>query len=467
MVPRFRFLGALVLGCVPLGPAYAEVTTFDQALTQAYQTSPTLQAERAKLRETDEQVSQALSNWRPDVEATANVGVSNQTINDSSTAPIPSSSNGLTPHSAGASITQPLFRGFRTVSATHAAEKQVAAERANLQLVEQKLFLDSGTAYLDVVHDQALVELDRNNEEVLRDELNATQERYKAGELGTTDIHQAESRLKRAEADRIKAEGDLANHRAAYANLVGDMPGTLQQPHLELTDPSNLGETLNLAKKQNPNIEAASESYDEAKEEVRLNEGSLLPEVDLVASTQRQWDQSNFIPGRQDSSQIMVQVTMPLYKSGADYSRTRAAQQKENEQRMRLEEARRQAYEDATSGWQNLETSRSTLEADQAEKDAADLALQNVKEEAKVGTRTTLDVLNAEQELIDAKSGIIEAEHDIAVAVLHIRSATGTLTAEALKLPVNLYDPDRNYKKVRSQWIGFSDDDVEKDAMAQ
>lgn len=464
---RFGLLGALAFGCVLSNPAYAEVTTFEQALTQAYQTNPTLQAERAKLRETDEQVSQALSNWRPDIEATANVGKESSTINDSATAAIPSSSSDLTPRTVGAQFTQPLFRGFRTVSATHAAEKQVAAERANLEMAEQKLFLDSGTAYLDVVHDQALVELDRNNEEVLRNELNATQERYKAGELGTTDIHQAESRLKRAEADRIKAEGNLANHRATYAHLIGDTPETLQQPHLELTNPTNLEETLNLAKKQNPNIEAASENYDEAREEVTLNEGSLLPEVDLVGSTQRQWDQSSFIPGRQDTSQILVQISMPLYKSGTDYSKTRADQQKVTEQRMRLEEARHQAFEDASSGWQNLETSRSALEVDKAEEDAAGLALQNVKEEAKVGTRTTLDVLNAEQELIDAKSGIIQAEHDIAVAILQVRSATGILTAEALKLPVNHYDPDRNYKQVRNQWIGFSDEEDEQDASSR
>ena len=455
------FVAGFVLSALP---AYAEPQTFEQALTQVYQTNPTLQAERAKLRETDEQVSQALSNWRPDIEATANAGVSNQSINDSSTAAIPSSSHGLTPRSAGFQITQPLFRGFRTVSATHAAEKQVAAERANLQLTEQKLFLDTGTAYLDVIHDEALAALDRENEEALRNELDATRERFKAGALGTTDIHQAESRLKRAEADRLKAEGDLERHRATYARLVGDTPGTLQKPHLELTNPSNLEEALNLAKKQNPNIEAASESVDEAKEEVTLNEGSLLPEVDLVGSSQRQWDQSNFIPGRQDTLQVMVQVSMPLYKSGADYSRTRAAQQRETERRMQLEEARHQAFEDATSGWQSLSTSRNTLLADQAEKDAADLALQNVREEAKVGTRTTLDVLNAEQELIDAKTSIIQAEHDSAVAILQIRSATGTLTAEALKLPVNLYDPDPHYQTARRQWIGFSDEEDEQRA---
>jgi len=434
MKSRFLLGGFIAMSCMPFASAYAEVTTLEQALTQVYQINPTLQAERAKLRETDEQVSQALSNWRPDVEATASAGVSNQSINDSSSAPIPSSSSGLTPRSAGFQITQPLFRGFRTVSATRAAEKQVTAERANLQVTEQKLLLDAGTAYLDVVH-------------------------YKAGALGTTDIHQAESRMKRAEADRIKAEGDLERHRAAYAHLIGDTPGTLAPPHLELTNPSSLDETLNLAKRQNPNITAASESVDEAREEVTLNEGSLLPEVDLVGSSQRQWDQSNFIPGRQDSVQVMVQVSMPLYKSGADYSRTRAAEQKVTEMRMRLEEARHQAFDDATSGWHNLEAFRSTLKADQDEKDAAELALQNVREEAKVGTRTTLDVLNAEQELIDAETGIVQAEHDSALAILQIRSATGTLTADAMKLPVNPYDPDRHYKKVRSQWIGFSDDE--------
>jgi outer membrane protein len=456
--------GGLSLVCLPLLSAHAEPQTFEQALTQAYLTNPTLQAERAKLRETDEQVSQALSNWRPDLEATANIGKTTQTINDSATAAIPSSASTLTPRSAGLQLTQPLFRGFRTTSATRAAEKQVAAERANLEVIEQKLLLDSGTAYLDVVRDEALVQLDRNNEEVLRDELNATQERYKAGELGTTDIHQAESRVRRSEADRIKAEGNLANHRATYAHLVGDMPGTLQQPNLELANPSNLEETLNLAKNHNPIIQAASNSVDEAKEQVDLNAGSLLPEVDLVGNTQRQWDQSTFIPGRQDTSQILVQISMPLYKSGADYSRTRAAQQKVTEQRMRLEEARHQAFEDASSGWQNLLTSRSALEADLAEKDAADMALANVREEAKVGTRTTLDVLNAEQELIDAKAGILQTEHDTALAILQIRSATGTLTAEAMKLPVTIYDPERNYQKVRGQWIGFSDADDEQNA---
>lgn len=460
---RVWFVGLAAVTCIPLS-AYAEVTTFDQALAQAYETNPALQAERARLREIDEQVSQALSNWRPDIEATANAGVSNQSINDSASAPIPSSSSGLTPRSAGLQFTQPLFRGFRTTAATHAAEKQVAAERANLELTEQKLLLDSGTAFLDVVHDEALVQLDRSNEAVLHDELDATHERYKAGELGTTDIHQAESRLKRAEADRIKAEGNLANHRAAYAHLIGDMPGSLQQPHFELTSPASLDETLTLAGKQNPAIEAASANVEEAREEVMLNKGSLLPEVDLIGSTQKQWDQSNFIPGRQDNSQILVQMSMPLYKTGADYSRTRAAEQKVTEQRMRLEEARHQAYEDASSSWQNLDTSRNTLAADQAEKDAADLALQNVREEAKVGTRTTLDVLNAEQELIDAQSGIIQAEHDIAVAILQVRSATGNLTAVALRLPVDLYDPNKHYETARSQWIGFSDEEDVPDA---
>lgn len=444
-------------------PGYAKAETLEQALVQVYETNPTLLAERAKLRETDEQVSQALSNWRPDIEATASAGISNQAVHDPSSAPIPSTSNGLTPHSAGLQFTQPLFRGFRTVAQTRAAEKQVEAERANLQVTEQKLFLDTGTAYIDVMHDMALVALDRDNERVLRDELNATQERLKQGDVGTTDVHQAESRLKRAEADRLKAENDLERHRAAYAHLVGDIPGTLQPPHLELADVANLDETLALAKKQNPDIAAASANYDEAGAEVALNKGSLLPEIDLVGTTQKQWDQSTYIPGRQDSSQILVQVTMPLYKTGADYSRTRAAEQKVTEQRMKLEEARHQAYEDATNGWHGLETARSTLAADEAERDAADLSLQNVGEEAKAGTRTTLDVLNAEQELIDAKSAVIQAEHDIALAMLQIRSATGLLTADAMKLPVNRYDPDKHYQTARRQWIGFSDDDDTKE----
>ncbi|WP_263351355.1 TolC family outer membrane protein [Acidicapsa acidisoli] len=465
MKSYLRCVGVVAIAGLVI-PGYAAAETIEQALVQVYETNPTLLAERAKLRETDEQVSQALSNWRPDIEATANAGISNQAVHDPSSAPIPTSSNGLTPRSTGLQFTQPLFRGFRTVAQTRAAEKQVEAERANLQVTEQKLFLDTGTAYIDVVHDLALVALDRDNERVLRDELNATKERLKQGDVGTTDVHQAESRLKRAEADRLKAESDLERHRAAYVHLVGDIPGTLQPPHLELADAASLDETLNLAKKHNPGIAAATANYDEADAEVDLNKGSLLPEVDLVGTTQKQWDQSTYIPGRQDSSQVLVQVTMPLYKTGADYSRTRAAEQKVTEQRMKLEEARHQVYEDATDGWHGLETARSTLIADEAERDAADLSLQNVREEAKAGTRTTLDVLNAEQELIDAKTAVIQAEHDITLAILQIRSATGLLKAEAMKLPVELYDPDKHYQTARSQWIGFSDDDDSGEATA-
>ena len=219
---------------------------------QAYETSPDLQAERAKLREVDEQVSQAVSNWRPSIDATGAIGKSYQDINDPATAPIPSLSSALTPKSAGVQVTEPIFRGFRTVAATAAAEKKVAAERANLTAVEQKLFLDCGTAYLDVVHDQELVELDRDNEGVLRQEEDTVDQRYSAGELTQTDVHQAESRLKRAEADRIQAEGNLSNHKAAYARLTGLMPGALQQPELELEEPKSLDEATVLAGKENP-----------------------------------------------------------------------------------------------------------------------------------------------------------------------------------------------------------------------
>lgn len=458
---RFRFGGVLVLVLVAGPPSvHAETQSFEQALVEVYRTNPELQAERAKLRETDEQVSQALSNWRPDIEATADVGLSNQTVVDPAGAPIPSSSNGLTPRSTGIQITQPIFRGFRTVAQTHAAEKQVLAERANLEATEQKLFMDAGTAYLDVAHDQALVALDRDNEHVLQNELDVTRQRMKAGDAGLTDIHQAEARLERATAERLKAEEDLDRHSADYTRLVGDTPGSdLPPSRLKLDSPMSLDETIEHAKDGNPGIKAASANVDAADEEITLNEGSLLPEVDLVGNVQRQWDQSTYIPGQQDSAQIMVRLTMPLYKSGEDYSRVREAEQKATEERMRLEEARHQAYQDATDGWHDLQISRDLLAADQEEKDAAAKALENVREQASAGTRTELDVLNAEQELIDAESGIIQAEHDIGVAILHIRSAIGQLTAKAMKLPVSLYDPDTHYQTARSQWIGFSDDD--------
>jgi outer membrane protein len=455
---RAYILCAPVLYSVLSFPAHAESETLEQAWTQAYRNNPSLEAQRASLRAIDEQVSQALSNWRPSADATGSVGKTYQYAPD--LAPFENPNFNDTTKSYGLQVTQPLFRGFRTKAQTEAAEKQVLAGRAKLESAEQQLFLDTASAYLGVLRDEAALDLERNHESVLEDKLKETRVRSKVGELTGTDVRQAESRLARAHVSRFQAESTLTQDRAAFTRLVGDAPGQLQAPALTLESPRTLTDIFHFAETQSPDVVASQFAAEEAEAEISLNKGSLLPEVDLVGNSSRSYGESITVPGREDSSQVLVQVTMPLYRSGTDYSKARAAQQTASQRRDELDEAVHKAHETADNAWQALMTAQAALDADETEVDAASQALAGVREESKVGTRTTLDVLNAEQELLDARIDQVKSQHDRDFAVLQIRAATGQLTADTLKLPVKPYDPKRHYNDVRNQWAGFSKDDA-------
>jgi outer membrane protein len=459
-IARLTLLRAPLL-CVAVSfPAQAETQTLERAWMQAYRSNPSLEAQRAALRATDEQVSQALANWRPSIDATGSVGKTYQYTPELAAFQDPHFTG--TEREIGAQVKQPLFRGFRTLAETEAAEKQVLAGRAKLQSAEQQLFLDTGSAFLGVLRDEAALKLERDHETVLTDKLKETEARSRAGELTGTDVRQAESRLARSHVSRLQAESALTKDRAAYTRLVGETPGALQPPALALApdSPRTLTDIFHFAETQNPDVLSAQFAVDQADAEVRLNRGSLLPEVDLVGNMTRGYAQDITLPGREDSSQVMVQVTVPLYRSGADYSKTRAAQQTASQRRDELDEARHKAHETADNAWQSLMTAQAALDADKSEVDAAAEALKGVTEESKVGTRTTLDVLNAEQELLDARIDEVKAQHDRDFAVLQIRAAVGLLTAENLRLPVAPYDPARHYQDVRGQWAGFSKDDA-------
>jgi outer membrane protein len=455
-----RALRGPALCCLISLSAQADSTTLEQAWTQAYQNNPSLEAQRASLRALDEQVSQALSNWRPSIDATASAGKTYQYTPE--LAPFQKPNLSGTERSYGAQVKQPLFRGFRTVAETEAAEKQVLAGRAKLESAEQQLFLDTASAYLGVLRDEAALALERNHETVLEDKLKETRVRSELGELTGTDVRQAESRLARAHVSRLQAESTLTQDRASYTRLVGLEPSKLQAPALALApdEPRTLADIFHFAETRNPDVIAAQFAVQEANAEIRLNKGSLLPEVSLVGNTTRGYAQDISLPGREDSSQVLVQVTVPLYRSGTDYSKTRAAQQTYSQRRDELDEARHKAHETADNAWQALMTAQAALDADKTEVAATAEALAGVKEENKVGTRTTLDVLNAEQELLDAEIDQVKSQHDRDFAVLQIKAAAGQLTAENLKLPVEPYDPKRHYENVRNHWAGFSRDDA-------
>jgi outer membrane protein len=299
--------------------ARAEPQTLEQAWISAYRNNPSLEAQRAALRATDEQVSQALSHWRPSIDATGTYGKTWQFAPGLN--PFGSDSFEDKTRGFGAQVTQPLFRGFRTRAETEAAEKQVLAGRAKLESAEQQLFLDTASAYLGVLRDESTLELERNHETVLTDKLKETQVRSDAGELTGTDVRQAESRLARA--CKPLPGGERIN---PGPRLVGLAPGQLLAPALVVDPPKTLADIFHFAETRNPDVVASQFAVEEADAEIKLNKGSLLPEVSLVGNTGRNWRQNITIPGREDSSQVLVQLTVPLYRSGTDYSKARAAQ---------------------------------------------------------------------------------------------------------------------------------------------
>ena len=301
--------------------------------------------------------------------------------------------------------------------------------------------------------------MNRSNEQALRRMLAEVSDRRRIGELKRTDVNQAESRLNIAVAARLQAENDLASRRAAFKRLVGDMPATLTAPALAVDEVKDGAEVVALAEKQNPSLLAAGYAQDAARADVTAAEGALLPEVSLVGRVSRGWEQSAALPDRQDDATIIARVTLPLYKAGSDYSKTRAAKQTVTQRRLEREDALRKAQEEAENAWRALTTARATIAANKDAVAANDKALEGVREESKVGTRTTLDVLNAEQELLSAKVNLVKAQRDESVAMLKIKSAIGLLTAHALRLPVASYDPKAYYEDVRGKWVGLGDGD--------
>ncbi|WP_430398760.1 TolC family outer membrane protein [Ferrovibrio sp.] len=433
-----------------LAAPQAGAQSLNEVLSNAYSNNPTLGAARAAVRATDEGVPQALSGWRPTVSLTGEAGVLRQDYKPNTAS---TTSDTINPTSLGVSVSQPLYRGGRVEALTDSAEALVQAARQDLASTERRVLQDSVTAYMDVLRDQAVVDLTRNNEGVLRRQLEATRERFRVGEITRTDVAQAESRLSRATADRISAEGALLSSRATFTRITGLQPGRLVPPPPLPTLPTNEDEALAIGDKENPELQAAQFRELSARADVRAASGALLPSVSLNASAARTTEQS-----RADldlnTARASIQVTVPLYEAGGVYSQTRQRKQTFNQRRIQVDEQRRLVRQSVTQAWENLNTARSNINARKAQVQASRIALEGVQQEAEVGSRTTLDVLDAEQEYLDAQVAQVRAERDEYVAGFVLYSAVGRLSARNLSLPVQLYDPAENYTRVRDLWFG-------------
>jgi TolC family type I secretion outer membrane protein len=314
---------------------------------------------------------------------------------------------------------------------------------------------------MNVLRDEAVLGLNRANEQRVSRQLQATQDRFRVGEITRTDVAQAEARLARAKADRIQAEGVLVNSREAYRRVIGDAPGTLVKPAIKLNLPANAEESRVMSRTNNPDVVNARYRETAAGHSVDRIRGELLPSVNLRGSVTTQHETTGNSEHR-NTAALIAELTVPLYQKGSVYSRVREARQIHAQRRQELEDARRAAVESAASAWNALQTARAAVQSFQSEVRANEIALDGVQREALVGSRTVLDVLDAEQELLDAKVNLVRSERDELVARFELKAAVGSLTANELGLPVNLYDAERNYKRVRDKWFGGRIDDPSK-----
>lgn len=443
-------VAALLLGTAAQGTPAAAMT-LEEALAAAYVTNPTLQAQRAAVRATDEEVPQALSGWRPTITTSASFG---RTEVDTETGGV-ATERDLDSRDAAIVLTQPLFRGFRTVNAVDAAENTVLAARSELTSTEQSVLLSAAQAYMDVLRDMAVLELNINNQQVLRRQLEAARDRFQVGEITRTDVSQAESRLAGAIADRIAAEAQLESARATFERIVGVPPEDLRVPDVVPNLPTSLEQAVALAVESQPEVLAAVFNSRAALESVDVVRGELWPEVSLQAVYEQAWD-TTVAGDERETTQLVANLTFPLYQSGAVYSRLRQAKHTAGQRRLEVDQAQVTAREAAIQAWEALQSARAQIESISSQVEAAQVALEGVQREAQVGARTVLDVLDAEQELLDARVNLVRAERNERVAAFELLAAVGRLTAGSLDLPVEIYDPSVHYRDVRNQWIGGS-----------
>jgi len=425
----------------------ADAQTLADALAKAYGTNPVLQAARATLRATDEGTAQALAGWRPSVSA---IGTAASKSSATSTTRTSSFSQ---PRTVTLSVTQSLYAGGQTQADILSAEHAVQAQKARLAGTEQQVLLAAATAYLNVLRDQAVLKLNVQNEHILARHLEATRDRFNVGEITRTDVHQGEARLAGATANRIEAEGTLAISRATYVNVVGEAPGHLDQPHLALALPQSLSKALTLAEKNNPAVLAAIFDEKVTQDAISGVQGQLRPSLDLSGSANRSTDTVSRHDGS-NSLEAKLTLTVPLYQSGSVYSQLRQARQTASASRLTTDQSRRDATEHVRQAWYNLEAARARIESIKIQVQAAQTALEGIQQEASVGSRTVLDVLDAEQESLDARVNLVKSQRDKTTAALTLMSAIGTLTAVDLNLAVDLYDADRHYHDVRGKWFG-------------
>jgi len=496
-VNRTAGVAILVAACVALFVPAARGDTLESALVKAYRNNPTLNAQRASVRVTDENVPQALSGYRPRISATVTGG--QQSISSitregnplNSSRPLqctttscptggrpepgqgsvpPSGYNPAyyttksgynSPFSAGVTITQTLFDGFQTANRTRQAESQVLAARESLRTAEQNVLLDAATAYMNLLRDTAILDLQRRNVEVLEEQLRQTRDRFNVGEVTRTDVAQSESRLAAGRSQVLVAESNYKSSAATYRQVIGTEPGQLSPASpVDRFSPQSLPVAVGVATARHPSVTSAQYNIDVAQQAVKVAEGALLPTASVQGSyTKNYLSQGSLNAIESYNASVLGTLSIPIYQGGGEYSTIRQAKETLGQRRLDLDTARDQVRQNVVQSWGQLEAAKANIEATESQVNAAEIALNGVREEARVGQRTTLDVLNAQQELVNARVSLVTAQRDRVVASYTLLASVGRLSPQVLGLRVPVYNPRIHYHQIRDAWAGTRNPD--------
>ncbi len=433
----------------------ANADTLKTALAKAYDYNPALKAARASAQAVDENVALAKSGFRPTLSVEG--GYTDSKINTNAPIkPIDGYNRSLT-----ATISQPVFSGFKTLNSVSSAKSYRKASFAALMAAEQNVLLEAAVAYLDVLRDEAIVKLQKNNEKLLKKELEETKERFNVGEVTTTDVSQAEASYASAQSQRISAEGNLEASKAAYKQVIGDEPKNIIDPkEIEKLFPASLKDATEYAEMHSYSLQAARHNLKAKKYDVKTNEGDLLPSVNAYAQAGRIKSQ-NWAYDKNptnDAVELGVNFSMPIYNAGSSRAKIRQSKHYRWQAQEELQNTQDMLHSDITSYWEYLSANKAKIKSVKAQIKAYQVALNGVREEEALGNRTVLDVLNQYQYLLNSEVEEVTTRHDYYVSGLSLLLTMGKLTAKDLNLNVDLYDANAKYEETSGKWLSTSID---------
>ena len=455
-----------VIRAAILAPLPAAADTIYEAMAKAYENNPDLNAARAGLRATDEGVTIAKAGWRPQINAFAQ---RTTTWYDNSGKTFPGGTPSITnpqgytdrintlSHQRGLTITQQIFDGFQTLNNVRAAEATVFSERASLRAREIQILLAAVETYANIARDQQILAFRKQNVAFQKEQIRASKERLNVGEGTRTDVSLAEAELARALSLVAMADSQLKQSQAVYVQIVGEAPKDIKQPKPASKNlPKNIDSAVATGWRENPQILATMHAIDAAGFQVKSAEGAMLPGVVV----QGQMQSTDGTPGATSlsnytSQSITARLNVPIYQGGAEYGEIRQAKERLGQQRILLDSVRLEVQQTVVSAMAQYEAALAAVKAGSMQVKASNDALNNIIEEQRYGQATTLDLIQVQSTVLNAKENLAVAQRDSAVASFSILATIGRLTVQDQDLKVAEYRPEAHYEKVKDAWFGL------------